>query len=195
MTIYPHYSILKNREGDAMFSIISDDVQRNELEVFYKENRQLFYYIAYSKLHNKEGAEDAVQDAFAEIAKNPDGFFGVIEAKRIAYVSRIIMNVSIDLLKKDRRLSVEILEEDVSNEDIGNSLEDVSVGNIVRDELKKLIKSLPGVQGKMLVLHCFAGLKITECAKKLGISEAAAKWHLHTARLAVRQFLKERDYE
>lgn len=136
-----------------------------------------------------------MQDAFAEIAKNPDGFFGVIEEKRIAYVSRIIMNVSIDLLKKERKLPVESLEEDVSDEDIENSLEDVSVGNIVQDELKNLIKSLPVVQGKMLVLHCYVGLKISECAEKIGISEAAAKWHLHTARLAVRQFLKERGYE
>ncbi len=178
-----------------MFSVMEDTVQRDELEAFYKKNRQLFYYIAYSKLHNKEQAEDAVQDAFAEIADKPGGFFGVIEEKRIAYVSQIVKNVSIDLLKKDIRLSVETLEEDVSDECIVSSLEDVSIGNIIRNELKNLIKSLPETQCKMLVLHCYAGLKVNECAKKLGISEAAAKWHLHTARSAVRQFLKERGYE
>lgn len=178
-----------------MFSVIDDDVQRNELEIFYKENRQLFYYIAYSKLHNREQAEDAVQNAFMEIAKNPKGFFGVIKEKRTAYVSQIVKNISIDLLKKESKLPVESLEEDVSDEDIGNSLEDMSAENIIRNELKNLIKSLPKLQGKMLVLHCYEGLKITECAKMLGISEANAKWHLHTARLAVKRFLKERDYE
>lgn len=178
-----------------MFSVINDDTRRNKLEIFYKENRQLFYYLAYSKLHNVEEAEDAVQDAFAEIAKKPDGFFGVIEEKRIAYVSKVVRNISLDLLKKESRLSVESLEEDVVNEDIGNSFEDMSDFNIVCDELKNLIRSLPEVQGKMLVLHCYAGLKISECAKKLGISETNAKWHLHTARLAVRQFMKENGYE
>lgn len=175
--------------------VINDDIQRNELETFYKENRQLFYYIAYSKLQNEERAEDAVQDAFAEIAKSPFGFFGVIKKNRIAYVSKIIKNISIDLLKNESRRLVESLEESISDEDTGNSLEDMSVGNIVRDELKNFIRSLPAAQGKMLVLHCYMGLKISECAKKLGLSETNAKWHLHTARLAVKQFLKEKGYE
>lgn len=180
---------------NAILLTIEDEEQRNKLEVFYKENRQLFYYIAYSKLHNQERAEDAVQDAFAEIANNPNGFFRVIEEKRIAYVSKIIKNISIDLLKKEHKLSVESLEEDISDEGIRNSLEEVSVGDIVRDELNDLIKSLPEKQSKMLVLHCYVGLKLSECAENLRISEEAAKWYLHIARSAVRQFLKERGYE
>lgn len=57
-----------------MFSVIEDPIQRNELEEFYKNNRNCFLNIAYIYLHNRDDAEDAVQEAFSEIARKPDNF-------------------------------------------------------------------------------------------------------------------------
>lgn len=47
-----------------MFSAISDEKQRNELEEFYREYQNCFLNTAYLNLHNENDAQDAVQEAF-----------------------------------------------------------------------------------------------------------------------------------
>ena len=45
-------------------AILETDKQRNELSEFYKENKARLYNFAFSRLHNRESAEDALQEAF-----------------------------------------------------------------------------------------------------------------------------------
>ena len=49
-------------------AIIENENQRNELAAFYEKNKSRFYAIAFGHLHKKEESEDAVQEAFSEIA-------------------------------------------------------------------------------------------------------------------------------
>lgn len=66
------------------FSVIEDENQRNELEVFYINHKNKLYSIAFSKLHNKEDAEDAVQEVFSRISDKPDRFFNIqLEEKEL----------------------------------------------------------------------------------------------------------------
>lgn len=62
-----------------MFSAISDEKQRNELEGFYKENLNCFLNTAYLNLHNKNDAQDAVQEAFREIIRDLENFEQTLE--------------------------------------------------------------------------------------------------------------------
>ncbi len=48
-------------------AILETDKQRNELSEFYKENKTRLYRFAFSRLHNRESAEDALQEAFLNI--------------------------------------------------------------------------------------------------------------------------------
>mgnify|MGYP000823090620 FL=1 len=43
-------------------ALLKTDEQRNVLSEFYQKYKNRFYAIAYSKLHGKTAAEDAVQE-------------------------------------------------------------------------------------------------------------------------------------
>lgn len=94
---------------DAAFSIIENDEQRNELAEFYSEYKDRFYYIALSKLHNAEEAEDAVQEVFSEIAGKPERFFDIPSENRLSYIDVMVRNISIDMYKVKARMSSERL--------------------------------------------------------------------------------------
>ena len=44
----------------SALAILETEEQRNELSEFYEQYKDRFYAISFSKLHNRESAEDAV---------------------------------------------------------------------------------------------------------------------------------------
>lgn len=176
-----------------MFSAISDEEQRNELSEFYKENLNCFLNIAYSNLHNKNDAEDAVQEAFQEIVRKPDTFFGIPPENRVAFMVTVVRNISVDIFKKKNRIPLEELNENESYNDDSFSFETNMIGKFSRDELKKFIESLPPLQRDVLTLRCLMGLSTVETAEKLNISQSAVKKRLHLAKEAVREYLRKEN--
>ena len=84
----------------AALAILQTDEQRDILSEFYEENKNRFYMLAYSKLHNSEASEDAVQEAFLRIVRYPDRFFSIEPHKRLPYSIIIIKNVVLQMLEK-----------------------------------------------------------------------------------------------
>lgn len=178
---------------DFTFSVIEDDNQRNELADFYINHKNKLYSIAFSKLNNKDDAEDAVQEAFSRISDKPDRFFNIqLEEKRTAYVNVMVRNIAIDIFNaKNKYIMTDIDEEEIINSpDI--SLDDRLLENIARDELVEFVDKLPPLQRNVLILTCFAKLSIDETASKLNISKKAANWRLYLARKAIKEFVSKR---
>ncbi len=176
-----------------MFSAIGDEKQRNELSEFYKENHNCFLNIAFSNLHNKNDAEDAVQEAFQEIVCNPDSFFGIPPENRAAFMVTVIRNISVDMFNKKTRIPLEELDEDKSYVDNQFPFEDSMIEKVSRDELKKFIKSLPSLQRDVLTLRCLMGFSTAETAEKLKISQSAVKKRLRLAKEAIREYLRKEN--
>ena len=84
---------------NTALAILQTDEQRNTLSDFYQTYKNRFYAIAYSKLHDRNLAEDAVQEAFSRIASKPETFFSLSHNKMIAYTDVIIRNVSVDMFR------------------------------------------------------------------------------------------------
>ena len=176
---------------DVSFSIIKDDTQRNELEVFYSKHKNLLCSIALSKLQNIEDAEDAVQEVFSDIADKPENFFNIPTEKRLSYVVVMVRNISVDIFNSKNKITVEPLDETI---EIGTvSFENALFENISRDDLTLFINQLPTLQRNVLMLHCFFDLPIDETAKRLNISLTAAKKRLMLARKAIKNFIDERN--
>lgn len=128
-----------------MFSAVEDPVQRNELEDLYKKNKNLFLNIAYKYLHNKSDAEDAVQEAFGEIAGKPDNFFCAAPENRVRYMAAVVRNISAGMFNKKNKVTLEELDEDDPYDDNPLSFEDSMIGKVSRDKLKQFIESLPHI--------------------------------------------------
>ncbi len=176
-----------------MFSVIEDAAQRKDLEEFYKENMNCFLNIAYLKLHNKNDAEDAVQEAFYEIANKPENFFRVAPKNRISYMVAVIRNIASDMFNKNNKITLEELDDEYSYDDNPFSFENSAISKISRDKLKQFIKSLPPLQRDVLTLRCLMGFSTFETAEILNISQSAVKQRLYLAKEAVREYVRKED--
>lgn len=174
-----------------MFSVIEDPVQRNELEEFYKNNKNCFLNIAYIYLHNRDDAEDAVQEAFSEIIRKPDNFFSVAPKNRVSFMVAVVRNISSDMFNKKNKVPLEELDEDDSYDDNPFSFEDSMIGKVSRDRLKQFIRSLPPLQRDVLTLRCLMGFSTDETAERLNISQSAVKKRLRLAKEAVREYVRK----
>lgn len=176
---------------DAIFMVIENENQRNELAEFYSEHKNRLYSIAFSKLHSKEDAEDAVQEVFSEIADKPDKFFEIPPENRLAYTDVILRNIAIDMFKKKNKVQIVELDEDV--EDVRISLDNALFEEVGRDEIAEFVNSLPTKRRSVLILRCFFDLSIDEISQRLNIAPATVSKHLTLARKAVKEFVEERN--
>jgi len=170
---------------------IEDENQRNELSEFYKENKRRFYAIAFSKLHDRTDAEDAVQEAFLRIVKKSDHFFAKSWNDRILYVSVIVRNVSIDIYLKKHKHKCESLTDDIEDDNL--PLLERTVGELSRAELMSFISSLSEALRQVLFLKIHYQMTTSEIASALDISETAARKRLSDGGKKIRQFLEGRE--
>lgn len=179
----------------AALAILKTDEQRNELSAFYEKNKKRFYAIAFSKLHNREAAEDAVQEAFLRIADKPEKFFEIPHNKRVAFADVIIRNISIDMFKKqihENTVSIDLFGKELTDY---LSVEEIVVENEFYEELVKFIQSLPESQKSALVLRIMYKKSTAEIAETLHISETAARKRLSDAGKLIKDFLRSRNDE
>ena len=177
----------------AAVAILETDAQRNELSEFYERNTDRFLNVALKTLHNKEQAEDAVQEAFLRIANSPDVFFSLGNAERIRYMCAVVRNIAVDMYKKSRTLGTEELSEDIAYRNDDAPIENALLADIAREEILAFIDTLPEAQRAVLVLSYASGLSADEIAAALNIPVSAVYKRLYAARKSVKRFIEERS--
>ena len=176
---------------DAVLSTMENEDQRSELSEFYEQHKKRFYGIAFSKLHNREYAEDAVQELFSAIADKPENFFKIPPKDRLAYADIMIRNISVEMFNAKNKVHLEELNDEFA--DVTISLENDILDKISRDDIVSFMKQLPTQQKTVLLLHCYFGLTIYEISIRLNISLTTANKRLRLAREAIRRFIEERS--
>lgn len=173
-------------------AILKSDAERNEMSSVYEKNKSLFLSIAYKRLQNKESAEDAVQEAFLEIADKPNIFFSLAKKKRVWYMSSVVNKVAIDMFNKSINLQTEELSEDIAYRNDENLIENSFFDKVSREEILAFIETLPEAQRTVLILTYSSGLSANEISRTLNISINSAYNRLYLARKAIKTFIKER---
>ena len=176
----------------AALAVLENEGQREELSEFYEKYKKRLLNIAFSKLHNREEAEDAVQEAFLKIADRPDIFFSLNETERRRYISGVIKNVAVDLFNKKQKDRAEELTDDIVYLNDEAPVENSLFDNISRNEIIAFIDTLPETQKAVLVLSYLSGLSADEIGRVLGIPVTAVYKRLYSARNAIKRFVDER---
>lgn len=174
-------------------SVLDTDEQRNQLSQLYERNIDIFYSIAFSKLHNKEESEDALQEAFLVVANNPDTFFSISKEKRVSYVNVIIRNISCKIWNKRHR----IIEHEVELDDniAVDSTEEIVLSEYSCKQVLNYIDTLSESLKTALYLKMQFDLKNSDIAKILNISEEAAKKRVSRASNLVKKFMEDSKNE
>lgn len=148
------------------FSVLDTDEEKCRFEQLYIKFRREMFAVAYGILGNREDAEDAVHQAFLNIANHFEKVNRIPSQEIRAYIVIIIRNAAINIYNGNKRRaqrSAELEESTVYvDEDI---LERFSYEELVRE-----ISMLPQIYKDMMFLRYLEEFSPKEIASQLGIS-------------------------
>ncbi|MCS7000828.1 MAG: sigma-70 family RNA polymerase sigma factor [Bacteroidota bacterium] len=175
-----------------------DERAFNEL---YKRYRETVFNFSYNVCHNKDYAEEVVQDTFVNVFRKLHQYDG--RAKFSTWLYSIVVNncqmhnrrtkleqatVSIDELRRDDEESDQSIEM-ASVEDYRPDV--IYTNNELREALHRALQKLPLDYRLPFILRELEGLSNEEAASVLGLSVPAFKSRLHRARTFIRTELSD----
>lgn len=161
---------------------------RSAQYTFYKQYARAMYNICYRITNDPDDAEDVLQEAFLSAFRNMHTYKG--EASIGAWLKRIVINASINHIKK-QKLMYEPIEDSHFEEEPVIS-DDQLVLEI--DRVRRAIHRLPDGFRMVFSLYLLEGYDHKEIAEILGITESTSKSQYNRAKKKLREILKERIY-
>lgn len=158
----------------------------DQLEDYIIKNKELFYRLAYSYVKNKDDSLDVVQESIYK------AFSSIDSLKNFSYIKtwfyRIVVNVSLDFLRKKKR---EILtdEEFLLANDTG------TIDDYPDIDLENALESLPENYRSIIILRFFEDLKLEEIAKILDKNVNTVKTQLYKGLEMLRISMDDEDKE
>lgn len=168
-------------------SILDTDEDKNKFEALYIEYRNDMYNIAFSILHNREDAEDAVHDAFVSIANNFEKINKISCQEIKYYFVTIVRNVSINLYNGNKRRN-KYCEE---FEDFKTSVDPKVFERFNYQLLVEKISELPSIYKDIIYLYYHEELTAKEISKILKITPETVWKRAERAKKLLKEILEK----
>lgn len=165
----------------SMFLALIDGAeQQNKFERIYYEHRKQMFYVAKSILQNNEQAEDAVQEAFLNIAKRIEYIHDDPQMIK-AYVLTVAKNAAMYIQRQENRhrhstIPYEAIEENTSSRETDISLTETT------DELKSIIGRLPRAYQDALLMRLVFEMDYEQIASALKRPPATVRQQVSRAK-------------
>jgi RNA polymerase sigma-70 factor (ECF subfamily) len=174
-TVYKDDLVARCKQGDAL-----------SYEMLYHKYAVAMFNTTLRILNNRNDAEDVLQESFVS-AFQLDRFdysstFG-------AWLKRIVINKSIDMLRK-RRMTIIDIEESSVYEVPEDQTDDDSI-ELKVEEIKKAVTLLPNGYRTVLSLHLFEGYDYDEIGEIMQIAPSTVRTQYHRARQKLLHTLKK----
>lgn len=157
--------------------IIDDEDDRVKFEKIYYNYRKRMVYEAYSILHNKADAEDAVHDTFIKIARNMKSIDDTDSDKTLWYVLKAVKNTAINILHKNERVTSFAELGDVEKMTDENFFEKLGISENYK-EVVDAIRGLDDTYRDAMFYHFVSEMKISEIAELLGRKKSTVQQQL-----------------
>lgn len=143
-------------------------------EELYQRHRQRLWAVALRTTGDPDDAADALQDALISVLRNAEGFRG--EAAVTSWMHRIVVNASLDRLRRNRSKRLYPLPDDpdVSGNVMVDTTDHVSAREL-QLTLEEALGRLPDEQRVPIVLVDIEGFRVDEVAEMLGIPTGTVK--------------------
>lgn len=165
--------------------------ERQAQQQLYQQYIDAMYKVCRRMTNNDAEAEDILQEAFVDAFRKIDSFKG--ESTFGAWLKRIVINRTINQLKKNQRMSwvsVEKMDFQEETESYGDKEIQYQVTKV-----HQAIQHLPDGFRTVLSLYLLEGYDHREIAEILDITESTSKSQYNRAKKKLNQLLKEeRDY-
>ena len=165
------------------------------LAVLIERHKLKIYNFIYSKVFDRDIAEDIFQDTFIKVIKTLRKGSYQEEGKFLPWVMRISHNLVIDHFRKNNRIPIfeskdefdifQIIGDDAPN------IESNMIDRQVVEDLQKLIIELPDDQREVLTMRLYKDMSFKEIAETTGASINTALGRMRYAVINIRKLIEE----
>jgi RNA polymerase sigma-70 factor (ECF subfamily) len=175
----------------------SRDGETEAFEELVFRHRDKIYARAFLMMRNEDEALDLSQEAWVKAWQRLAQFQG--EASFSTWVTRIVINLCLDQIRRHKRMRPESIEE-MQDESGGVERHMMSVDDVnptegleqeeLRNRIDAAMEKLTEAHRTVIVLHEFEGLEYKEIAKRVGISIGTVMSRLFYARRRLASLLQ-----
>jgi RNA polymerase sigma factor (sigma-70 family) len=175
-TVFPDDLVARCKDGDA-----------NSYALLYRQYAKAMYNTSLRIVNNTADAEDVLQEAFVAAFRlehfDYSSTFG-------AWLKRIVVNKSIDVLRKRKIITIDIEESRVYDVQ-DNEQPDEEPMRLMVGEIRKAITQLPPGYRTVLSLFLFEGYDYDEIGEIMNIAPGTVRTQYHRARKKLLELLKK----
>lgn len=177
-------------DNELLHAIRRGDEQA--LAAIYDRYRLILFGLILRILHDRQEAEDVLQEAFLQVWRRAADF-DEARGRVFTWLVTIARSRALDRLRvigSRARLADEVVAHSASGEAAGDAAEDAlksEQGTIVREALREL----PEEQRRALFLAYFEGLTQTEISTRLGEPLGTVKTRMRSGLMKLRELLRQ----
>ena len=165
----------------------------NSLSTLINRHQSKIYGFIYSKLSDRDMADDIFQDTFIKVIKTLKSNSYNEEGKFLPWVMRISHNLIIDHYRRNKKMPMYRETEEFSifsimSDNVPN-IESQLITSQVENDLRKLIEELPAEQKEVLVMRMYQDLSFKEISETTGVSINTALGRMRYAIMNLRKVI------
>ncbi len=186
---------LSKNSKDAL--LVQCYISGNELalELLIGKHQQRIFNFIYSKVLNRDIAEDIFQDTFFKVIRTLKNGVYNEEGKFLPWVMRIAHNLVIDFFRKNKRIPKFESQDDFDIfqfiTDGAPNAENILVQDQITSDLQNLIQELPEDQKEVLIMRLYRDMSFKEIAENTNVSINTALGRMRYAIINLRKLIEE----
>ena len=185
------------KSSDARLISFYLDGNEKALEFLIRRHQQRIFNFIFSKVLDRETAEDIFQDTFIKVVKTLKNGVYNEEGKFLPWVMRISHNLIIDHFRRSNRIPALETKEDFDIfQMIGDgslNVESLLVNDQIVADLQRLVQELPDDQKEVLQMRLYRDMSFKEIAEQTKVSINTALGRMRYAIINLRKLIEENN--
>ncbi|MEO0094587.1 MAG: RNA polymerase sigma factor [candidate division WOR-3 bacterium] len=177
-----------NESDEALVQAIKD----GDCEAFaplIERYKLSIYRLVYRMVHNREDAEDLVQEIFIKAYNGIKDFKS--GNKFFPWLSRIAVNHTLNFIKKEKKIDVQPLEWAENYNDGKNDPVEIVEQKMLKEKIARAMARLPEEYRVILILRVEEELSYEEISQSLNIPRGTVMSRLARARQRLREIFED----
>lgn len=167
------------------------------LAVLINRHQSKIYGFIYSKIADRDLADDVFQDTFIKVINTLKSNSYNEEGKFLPWVMRIAHNLIVDQFRKNKKMPMLRETEEFSIfsilSDNEPTIEAKIITNLIENDLQKIIKELPEDQKEVLVMRIYQDMSFKEISDATGVSINTALGRMRYALMNLRKVIEKNN--
>ena len=170
----------------------------DSFEILLTKYKQLIYSFIYSKIKDRNIADDVFQDTFIKVIQTLKKGKYNEEGRFVSWVMRIAHNLIIDHFRRQQRMPMYDTydhEQDVFYRlsEPSKNIEDMIIDSQIKSDITALMLELPENQYEVLKMRLFQDMSFKEIAERTNVSINTSLGRMRYVLINLRKLIDERN--